>query len=250
VGIRHSQVRGELALMVNVAVVVPFGSMGCEYRERNYQHIRTWIAQHHPDWPVFLGASDRDPFSPAQARNKGAARAGDWDVLIFWDADSLVHPDAVNEAVRKAHAEPVMVIAGDSHIYTDKLTADRYLATGLMFPKPRGDSTKPFTKEGIYRRPCSGVLAVGRELWTATGGYIDVLGGEDSHEDLAFFQLCGLFGNGVIWCEGIQVHLWHPPAPRHRGVNHAVWQRLAGLKRTGRPDAAREYLATFGHCVP
>lgn len=236
--------------MTRVAVVIPFGSMGCEFRERNYQYIRTWVARHHPEWPVYLGASDRNPFAPAQARNNGAALAGDWDVLVFWDADSIVHPDAAREAVRKAAADPVMVLACDSHIYTDQLSADRYLATGLMFPKPRGDNSRPFSLEGIYRRPCSGVLAVGRELWTATGGYIDSLGGEDSHEDLAFFQQCGIFGNGVEWVEGIQIHLWHPPAPRSNGRNFQVWKRLAALKRKGLDGPAREYLASLGHTVP
>ncbi len=237
--------------MTSVAVVVPFGSMGCTWRDRNYQHIRTWIAKHHPDWPVFLGTSDRKPFSPAQARNNGAARAGNWDVVVFWDADTLAHPDAVREAVRKAHAKPLMMLAGDSHIYTDELSADRYLATGLMFPKPRGANNSPFGKQGIYRRPCSGIVAVGRQLWDATGGYIDSLGGEDSHEDLAFFQQCQIFGNGVQWCAGIQVHLWHPPAPRRNGRNHAVWQKLATMQRCNisRADVT-DYLLTLGHRVP
>jgi glycosyltransferase involved in cell wall biosynthesis len=235
---------------MRVAVVLPFGSMGCFYRDRNYRYMLTWLAEHHPQWPVFTGTSDRDPFSPAQARNNGAALAGDWDVIVFWDADTLAHPDAVLEAVRRAAADPVMVIAGDSHIYTDQLSADRYLATGLMFPKPRGDATKPFGNQGIYRQPCSGILAVGRELWTATGGYIDSLGGEDSHEDLAFFQQCGIFGDGVEWVEGIQIHIWHPPARRSNGHNYRVWKKLAGMKRLGLVSQAREYLATLGHCVP
>jgi hypothetical protein len=236
---------------LSVAVVVPFGSMGCAWRDRNFLHITGWIGQHHPGWPVFTGLSDRVPFSPAQARNSGAGLAGDWDVIVFWDADTLAHPDAVNEAVRRAHADPVMVLAGDSHIYSDELSADRYLANGLMFPKPRGDNMKPFGKEGIYRRPCSGIVAVGRRLWDATGGYIDCLGGEDSHEDLAFFQQCQIFGDGVQWVAGIQVHLWHPPAPRRNGRNHAVWQRLATMQRCGisRADVAT-YLATLGHRVP
>lgn len=236
---------------MNVTVVIPFGSMGCQFRDRNYQHIRTWIANYHPQWTVHLGVSDRDPFSPAQARNNGAALAGDdWDVLIFWDADTIVHPHAAIEAVDRAAADPVMILAGDSHIYTDQLSADRYLATNLMFPKPRGNVKKPFNHEGIYRQPCSGVLAVGRKLWTATGGYIDSLGGEDSHEDLAFFQQCRIFGDGVQWVEGIQLHLWHPPAPRRNGHNFQVWQRLAGMKRHGLIKEAREYLLSLGHVVP
>lgn len=239
-------------MALSVTVVVPFGSMGCRHRERNYLHILDWVGRHHPGWPVVTGSSDRDPFSPAQARNNGAAAAGDgWDVVVFWDADTLAHPDAVNEAVRRAHADPVMVLAGDSHIYTDELSADRYLLSGLMFPKPRGDNTQPFGKEGIYRRPCSGILAVGRELWTATGGYIDSLGGEDSHEDLAFFQQCQIFGDGVEWVAGIQVHLWHPPAVRSPGRNHQVWQRLASLRRQqADKDLVRDYLGTLWHRVP
>jgi glycosyltransferase involved in cell wall biosynthesis len=228
-------------------VVLPFGSMGCSYRDRNYVFMLGWLAEHHPDWSVVTGVSDRDPFSPAQARNNGARMAGDWDVVVFWDADTLVHPDAVRDAVERAAASPVMAIAADSHIYTDQLSADRFLSTGLMFPRPRGDETVSFNSEGIYRRPCSGVLAVGRELWLATGGYVDSFGGEDSHEDLVFFHQCKIFGAGVVWCDGIAVHLWHPPAPRVNGRNHAVWQKLASIRSRSK---AREFLATFGHRVP
>lgn len=238
--------------MTSVAVVVPFGSMGCAWRDRNYRHVLHWIGKHHGGWPVVIGGSDRTPFAPAQARNRGAVSAGrDWDVIVFWDADTLAHPDAVVEAVGRAHADPVMVLAGDSHIYTDELSADRYLATGLMFPKPRGDEAKPFGLEGVYRRPCSGIVAVGRGLWEATGGYIDCLGGEDSHEDLAFFQQCQIFGGGVQWVAGIQVHLWHPPAARRNGRNHAVWQQLASMRRRNvGVDVVRDYLASLGHRVP
>ena len=224
--------------------------MGCEFRDRNYHHILTWIATYHPGWPVFTGVSDRTPFSPAQARNNGAALAGDFDVVVFWDADTIAHPDAVNEAVTTAAQQPVMVLAGDAHIYSDELSTRRYFDTGLMFPQPRGNKQRPFSTEGIYRRPCSGILAVGRPLWESTGGYIDSLGGEDSHEDLAFFQQCGLFGSGVVWCDGIQIHLWHPPAERRNGRNFRVWQKLAQLKKQRQVDAAKTYLAELGHHVP
>ena len=66
---------------MKVVVCVPFGTDHAE-RERNWDYVRSWLTLRH-DWPIHVGTSDRDPFSPAQARNAAAAAAGDWDVAVL-----------------------------------------------------------------------------------------------------------------------------------------------------------------------
>ena len=66
---------------MKVVVCVPFGTDHAE-RERNWAYVRSWLTLHH-DWPIHVGTSDRDPFSPAQARNAAAAAAGDWEVAVL-----------------------------------------------------------------------------------------------------------------------------------------------------------------------
>lgn len=240
---------------VKVAVCVPFRTDHAE-RQRNWDYVRSWLTLHHGDWPIFVGSSDRDPFSPAQARNNAARAAGDWDVAVFWDSDSIAHPDAVRESVRTADESGKLIIAGSGHTYMDELSTQRYLATGLMFPQPTDwPDTKPdrftFDKRSVYRAPCSGILAVPRRLWEQTGGYVDSLEGVDSHEDLIFWQQCVLFGEGVARVEGMKLHLWHPTAGRVRGDNHRHYNRLVAMTgKTNSQACARDYLEKLGHVIP
>lgn len=239
---------------MRVVVCAPFGTDHAE-RQRNWDYVQTWIKQHH-NWDIYEGGSDRDPFSPAQARNQAAASAGDWDVALFWDTDSIAHPDAIRETVTLAADTDKLVIAGSGHTYMDELSTERFLATGLMFPQPTdwADTKRQrftFDDRSVYRDPCSGILAVTRRLWEQTGGYVDSLGGQDSHEDLIFWQQAVLFGAGVTRVAGMKLHLHHPTANRRRGANHRHYQHLVSL--TGRADAqtrARTYLADLGHTVP
>lgn len=254
-GVRRTSLGAQLG-DVRVVVCVPFRSMGCEYRERNWKYVRSWWARHHPEYPLYIGTSDRDPFSPAQARNNAAREAGDWDVAIFADADTLTHPDSVREAVTLAADIDKMVIISNGHIYTDELSTQRFLDTGLMFPTPTDwpDTRRQrftFDERSVYRDPCSGVLAVSKTLWGKTGGYVDSLGGQDAFEDLVFYAQCQIFGAGVTRVEGMALHLHHPTAARVKGVNNALYRQLVAVM--GKPDAqrkARTLLAQFGHLVP
>lgn len=235
-------------------VLVPFGTDHAE-RQRNWDYVRAWIGEKH-GWKIYIGSSDRDPFSPAQARNRAAAVAGPWDVAVFWDSDSIAHPDAIREAVRTATDTNKLVIAGTGHCYMDELSTERFLATGLMFPEPTDwPDTKrqrfTYDPRSVYRDPCSGIFAVTRTLWEQTGGYVDSLGGQDSHEDLIFWQQCIVFGQGVTRVAGMKLHLYHPTANRVKGDNHRHYHRLVEMTR--HPHAqhlARNYLAELGHSVP
>jgi hypothetical protein len=238
-------------MMMKTVVLMPFSSEGCAWRGRAFNEVRRWITVNHPLWPVYTGttpyASGRF-FPIAKARNNAARHAGDWDVAVFWDADTLVHPEAVKEAVVTVRDSPLtQVLACDAHTYMDELSTQRFYDSGLMFPMPRGNRTLPFSKEGIYRRPCSGVFVVHRELWEATGGYVEALQGSDSHEDLVFLQCCRIFGDGTQFIPGMQLHLWHPPAQRTNGVNHRLWQDLS---RSATKDQARAMLAPYRHRIP
>lgn len=247
---------------MRVVVVLPFGDADDpgDCRKRNLECVCGWLNKHHPEYPTFVGVSDRDPFSPAQARNYGANSASsivpDWDVCLFWDADTIAHPDAIREAVALAKDTDQAVFAANGHIYMDELSTQRFIHTGLMFPGPTDwpDTQRKrfaFDEGSVYRDPSGGILAVSRKLWDATGGYCDSLGGEDSHEDLVFFAQCQIFGGGVSRVAGMQLHLYHPPAPRIRGINHQHYHQL--VRMMGGPHTqqrARTYLAHLGHHVP
>ena len=246
--------------MLNVAVCIPFGG-SCEYRERNVKHVSAWIEDKHPCYSLFYGTSFREPFSPAEARNKAAASAletSNFDVLLFWDGDTIAHPSAITECVELAHDSNKLVFAANAHMYMDQLSTQRFINTGLMFPsptdwpdtRPQFKASKQFDPKSIYRDPSGGILAVSQQLWRATGGYCDSLGGEDSYEDLVFYAQAQIFGEGVTRVDGISLHLWHPAAPRTAGANHKHYYQLVRMmKRADTKERARAYLAELGHVI-
>lgn len=230
---------------MRVVVLTPYRPAD-RSRERVWRWVRGWIDGY--GYPVVVGDSDGAVFSRAQARNNAARLAGDWDVAVFHDADTIAHPAAVAEAVEAAANSRRMVVAGDAHMYCDRASSERIMAgDGLAFARPAS-----FDEHGIYERPCSGVFAVSRTLFDAVGGYVESLAGW-GYEDLAFLQCCGLFGGGNTWVSGhITLHLWHEPARRdaRTAANQAVWTRLARHRARRDAAGAREYLASLGHHVP
>lgn len=230
--------------MVDAVVLVPMRLSESRWPVWNF--VSDWIGRY--NLPVFTADSDTEVFSPGAARNAAASAAGYWDVAVFHDADTIAHPDAVAQAIDMAANSRRMVVAADSHMYCDRASSQRIMASGVpAFARP--DS---FDEHGIYQKPCSGVFAVNRDLFTRVGGYLEGLTGW-GYEDLVFLQMCGIFGDGNTWVPGhITLHLWHEPSPRDADTesNKQVWQTLTGYRRRGDRDGARRYLASLGHRVP
>lgn len=241
-------------MALKVAICVPYGG-GDEYRTRNWKTVEEWYRTHH-SWPIVVGDNHDDPFNIARARNDAAMKAGDWDIAVFLDADTLVHPDALVDAVTVARDKNMMVIAGNGKIYLDEHSTRLFIDTGLMFPAPTDWPDTRYQRgqydpKSVYRDPCSGVVAVPREVWESTGGYLHNTDPKDSYEDLVFWAMCELFGGGMTRTPGVQLHLYHPVAPRYKGTNYRLYQQLARIRH--RPNAknlARQLLAPFGHEPP
>lgn len=240
---------------MRVVFTVPHRFGDCEDRDRNWKHVRRFLETHHPDWPIHVGTDAGQPFSPAIARNNAAARAGAWDVAIFLDSDTLIHPQALRDAVLLAYDQNAMVIAGNGKIYMDAGSTQLFCDTGLMFPVPTdwADTRRSRTEydpKSVYKDPCSGVVVVPRPVWNATGGYVNAADPTDSFEDLMFLAQCQIFAT-MARTPGMQLHLWHPVAMRYRGANHQHYRKLQQMRRhpSGK-RMAREYLAGLGHVVP
>lgn len=236
--------RNTRQVLVDTVILTPYRAQ--PGRDHLWDWVKNWISQNY-DYPVFVGDSDGE-FSRSAARNNAARAAGDWDVAIFHDSDTIAHPDAVAQAIDMAAHSMQMVVTADSHMYCDQPSSQRIRDSGVpMFPRP--DS---FDDRGIYQRPCSGIVAVNRDLFAKTGGYVESLAGY-GYEDLVFLQQCGIFGDGNTWVPGhINLHLWHEPSTRnqHTDRNRQVWNTLTRYRRRRDPDGARHYLSTLGHFVP
>lgn len=219
-------------------------------RDELWRWVKQWMQVNHPDWPIYEGTDDGDVFSMSTARNDAARRAGDWDVAVILDADTFAHPDAVREAVIKAHTSRKIWAAGDMRMRCDRQSSDRILNGHHWFPRPEGDRHPKdgVIKEMCYGEPSSGVLAIGRPLWDATGGYVEALKGW-GFEDLAFITQCYVVGDGMGWVrDSMILHLWHPRTPLSQDTvdNKRVWLRLHGLSKRDRLGA-KAYLRQMGH---
>ena len=233
---------------MRTVILTPFRpSTANEQRLRNWLWVQNWIRDNYP-YPIFQADSPGEVFSPAAARNTAARLAGEWDVAVFHDSDTIAHPDAVAQAVDLAANSMQMVVAGDSHMYCDPTSSERIIRSGSpAFARPH-----TFDEHGIYAKPCSGVFAVNRDLWEKTGGYVETLKGW-GYEDLVYLQCCGIFGGGNTWIPGhITLHLWHPPSERNRDTesNKQVWQTLTRYRQRRDRTGAAKYLASLGHTIP
>lgn len=239
---------------MRTVICVPYGG-GDEYRIRNWKTVEDWYRTYH-QWPIIVGDNHDDPWNIARARNDAAAKAGEWDVAVFIDADTLVHPDTLAEAVATAYSRNLMVIAGNGKIYMDEASTQLFVDTGLMFPTPTDwpdtrHQPGVFDPKSVYRDPCSGVVAVPRDVWVKTGGYLHNTDPKDSYEDLVFWAMCEIFAGGMTRTPGMQIHLWHPVAQRFKGVNHRLYHQLARIRhRTNAKNSARLLLKPFGHEPP
>lgn len=220
-------------------------------RDQIWLWVKDWLTTHHPDWPIYEGVHNGDIFSMATARNNAARAAGDWDVAVIVDADTIAHPEAVEAAVTYAYHSRKLIAAGDVRIRCDETSSDRILNGGLWFVRPEG-TVHPkdgVIKEMCYGEPSSGVLAISRPLWDDTGGYVESLKGYGA-EDLVFITQCCIVGDGIDWIRNnTLLHLWHPRTPltddtRH---NHDVWRKLHRLSCRRDKTAAKDYLRTMGH---
>lgn len=212
-------------------------------RDEIWPFVRDWYSGQ--GFEIYEG---HDP-GPGEARNLAAQAAGDWDVLLFADADTLAHPDAIRTAIEGAHREDRMVICGDSHMYMSEASSNRILGGSEWFCRPAD-----FTNNSIYAKPCSGVFAVPRRLYERIGGYPGV--GPHGQEDQIWFELCRIFNGQVAWvADHITLHLWHPPARRDASTpearrNYRIWQQLAKFRGPQAQEQARALLATVGHQIP
>lgn len=240
---------------MKVAILVPRRE---DYGRRDeiWSWVRAWLGTHHPDWPIYEGRDDSEVFSMAKARNNAARLAGDWDVGLIMDADTIGPPDVVEDAVQRARRSLNLVVAGNTRMCMDLDSSNRIMDSGIWFPQPEGNLSKTGTgaSDSIYGEPSSGVMAISRQLWDATGGYVESMSGW-GYEDLVFLAQANLFGDGVVWMpRGILLHFWHPRSRLTDDTerNYKIWQHIGGLAahENGRDLVARYLSEELGHRWP
>lgn len=225
---------------MRTVIVVPYRSDGGR-RDRLWDFTRSWLREHHRDYPIYLGASPDGPFNRSAAINHAARDAGDWDVAVICDSDTVVAPDQLEEAVRRAHDTGLLVsalttVAELSSRSTARLLADPHsdLATlGRIRTRRKDDMTQ------------SSVIAVPRPLWDAIGGFDEGFQGWGC-EDNAFWIAATLHGGDgrsaggePLRVHGAAYHLWHEKVSKVKlfdPIFRTNFLRLRHYKKAETPD--------------
>lgn len=169
---------------------------GNEHREALYAFVRPFIDA--IGWPVFEGDSD-GPWARGRAVNAAADIAGDWDVALIADADTVPDREAVRFAAGLALARGAAIRPHD-RLYALNPAQTRWLLR------------KGLKRLNLHARqrtlPGGGLLVVSRAAWDAVEGYDELYEGW-GHEDSDFHTRL-LARADWDRIPGEAVHLWHP----------------------------------------
>ena len=216
---------------VKAAIMVPRRADGGQ-RDVVWEYVRRhWEPM---GLPIIEGHHDDGPFNAAAARNRAAA--GDWDVAVFVDADTIMFDhEPVQKAIRLAASTGYMVRPYTRYTIMDEAGSAALMASG---EKPRQGHR--LLREAAH----GGVNVVPRSLWDTVGGYDERFRGWGS-EDTAFELACRVLG-GFRQLHGEVIHLWHPVSTDRNTsdpgfiANVALRHRYEAARR---PEAMRALIA-------
>lgn len=226
-------------------ILVPWRA-GDPDRERAWEFVRRCLEP--LGWPVVLGDSDGN-FNRSAAVNAAAEGAGDWDVAVIIDADTVDDHAALEKAVEQAHAEGSAVVPWDIRWKLNQDASARVARVGLgRFNRAsdidRRDRTRP---RGVAVRKRGGTIVVSRAAWDAVGGF-DPGFASWGHEDRAFREaIATLAPGGLHSLPGVSYHLWHELASVDRKGSPEGRDRFARYtEASGNPAEMAALLREFG----
>jgi len=202
---------------MKVVVLVPWRG-GDHIRERNWE----WTRPHLEELGYEIVLGDRPgPWARAAACNEAARQAGDWDIAVVADADTIPEPDAVKRAVGLVRTTPGAV---RPHDRLWNLSKAQSVVAGQRGPEQVRLTPRAAQLLG------GGLLVVSRVAWEKVGGYDERFIGW-GHEDSALHTTLLAEAqwdriSGQAW------HLWHrrdrtdtPERMANRKMMHEVQER-------------------------
>lgn len=215
--------------------------------------ILSWVVGYwralHPGWAVIVSdmdlpagsIGDRAPaFNRSAARNACARRAieGGARVLVFANADTVpilewrddvaleVHPDPLDEAVRRAFADPDGWDLSACYVEASQgWTEDRLReAPAVLREAPAGADVERTLSAapGQLGKPYAGLIVVPAVLHERVGGWDEGYGAGWGWEDTAYVDGLAAISGAPPPRSGTVVHLWHERRPEDHPAHPAA----------------------------
>lgn len=199
---------------LTVAVVIPWRVT--PDRTAPYEHVTAWYRTHLPDARIIPADSGHAEFNRAASRNAGVRAAGDVDVVVLGDADTIPNPDALLAAITGAAADGLPHVALDKMAHLTATETTRLLTGGTITPR----KVLPHDSSCYAIRPAAWWRAGGQdERFTGWGG-----------EDTSFTAACRTLLGPCVPHRGTAWALHHDEtvrdfgSARHRPNLH-LWRR-------------------------
>lgn len=248
-------------------VFIPFRDRGLDPRRgANLEVVQAWWFTHGFD-PVIVsdGLEGDAPFNRHRAYNRAVSGNPDVEVFVFTEADMLIHPDQITEAIALATTQTGLVVPFTQYRYLSDSTTG-IVRDGYHDLTPEdlvdwwGRSTEDhfgvfqFNPESVMDDGDSigAVNVVSRATLNLTGGFTEATAG-NWYDDNIIEEGFAYLTNPTRWVKGPAVHLYHLPgwtgdhlSEADRAATRKNKNLLVGMRadiRLGRPDKVHALLS-------
>lgn len=218
---------------MKIRVIIPFRLReGADPRRAaNLAIVQAWWYVHGYDPQIVSdGLSGDAQFNRHRAYNRAVDRFPETEVFIFTEADMLVHPSQIKIAVRRAVAEPGLVVPFTQYRYlSDGATAalrdwyndkpEQVIADSWSSEVDHPLSVFTIKPESVMDngRSIGAINVVSRETLEMTGGFTEATSGNWYDDNIIEEGFAFLTGNPTRYVEGPAVHMYHLPG--HKGAH-------------------------------
>lgn len=218
-----------------VAIIVPRDARPSHERDRNWKRVRQHYEQYHPDWTIIEGVC------PSVVWVKGAAIADALrhctaEILVIADADVMVDPDALEDAVTRVRAGAAWAMP-HLRVWRANETLTATLCREDFFRVPYERDLDRNVYDGA---PGGGIVVVPHVMYDAIGGIPFAFRGWGS-EDKCLATLCDRLIGPCSRGTADLVHLWHPPQSTiaHAKTNVQLLQNIGHAAQQGRDSLVK-----------
>lgn len=218
---------------MRTVILVPYRADGAR-RDELWRFTRAWLEEHHPDYQIYVGKSPEGMFNRSAAINSAARDAGDWDVAVVCDSDTVVPGAQFEEAVSNASETGLVTSALSKVVELSRESTDKLL-TGAENDVRHLKKDRLRTKDDMTQ---SSVIAVPRALWDIIGGFDEEFCGWGCEDNVFWLAATVLSGAAPRRVDGSAFHLWHPMASKIKlfdPIFRNNFRRLRHYKKAATP---------------